>query len=714
MALQPGDKLGPYEIIAPIGEGGMGEVYKARDPRLNRIIAIKRLKGQHTARFEQEAHAIAALNHPNICQIHDIGPDYLVMEYVEGKPLSGPLGVEEALKLAVQIAGAMEEAHSKGILHRDLKPANILVTLKGSAKLLDFGLAKLMTEADADATKTIEGTVLGTAAYMSPEQAQGKPLDERSDIFSFGTVLYEMLSGKRAFGGISMLETLNSVVRSEPAPLDSPASSVVRSCLAKRPSERFQIMAEVRAALEHLTTKPAERRPSIAVLPFANMSRDPDDEYFSDGLAEEILNALAHMRGLKVIARTSSFAFRGKEQDITKIAEALGVRTILEGSVRRAGRRIRVTAQLISAEDGSHLWSERYDRELADVFAVQEEIAHAISAALRVEFSDSAETSPVHLPNLRAYEAFLKARHHYARYSPEAIARAMECLKQAISLDPQFAIPHYWLSRCYIDFALYSTMPIADAVAMARSEAYKAVDLDASLAEPRTVLGVVAALFDYDWAEADQQYRQAMARQPVPPQVGGEYGWFLTLAGRPEEGAAEIERVLLEDPVNPMFHFTRALCLHAAGREVEAAEEFLQVLELEANHLPSLYWLTRTYAAQDRIADALAYAEKAYLISPWNTEAIGGLAGLLLRTGDRSRALELLGKLGDGQAYGAPIGFANCYLLGGEPQKAADWIEKAIEQRHPLVGLYLRSTLTQPMRPISRWLTLAKRINLPA
>src|SRR5580658_5134474 len=295
MSLSVGEKLGPYEILAPIGAGGMGEVWKARDTRLNRIVAIKRLKGQHTARFEQEAHAIAALNHPNICQIYDIGPVYLVMEYVEGKPLSGPLRVEEALKLAVQIASAMEEAHSKGILHRDLKPANILVTVKGSVKLLDFGLAKLTTESDSDATQTIEGTVLGTAAYMSPEQAQGKPVDERSDIFSFGAVLYELLSGQRPFTGGSTVEVLSAVLRDEPAPLNTPEAitAIVRRCLSKRAADRFASMAELKTALDQIATKPsAQRQPSIAVLPFANMSGDQENEYFSDGLAEEILNAL--------------------------------------------------------------------------------------------------------------------------------------------------------------------------------------------------------------------------------------------------------------------------------------------------------------------------------------------------------------------------------------------------------------------------------------
>jgi serine/threonine protein kinase len=334
MPLAPGTQLGPYEILAPIGSGGMGEVWKARDPRLGRIVAIKRLHGQHGERFEQEARAIAALNHPHICQIFDVGLDYLVLEYIDGKPLAGPLPVDEAVRLALQITSALEEAHGRGILHRDLKPANILVTAKGSAKLLDFGLAKLADAPDSDLTKTVEGTVMGTAAYMAPEQIEGKPCDARSDVFSFGAVLYEMLAGIRAFDGMA------SVLRDDPKPPPALGSLVLR-CLAKQPGQRFQTIAEVKAALElAASAKAAEKTPSIAVLPFANMSRDADDEYFSDGLAEEILNALMQIAGLKVIARTSAFAFKGKNEDIRRIAEALGVTNVLEGSVRRAGTRL--------------------------------------------------------------------------------------------------------------------------------------------------------------------------------------------------------------------------------------------------------------------------------------------------------------------------------------------------------------------------------------
>jgi len=478
MPLSVGTKLGPYEILASIGAGGMGEVYKARDTRLDRIVAIKRLKGQHTARFEQEARAIAALNHPNICTLHDIGPDYLVMEYVEGKPLRGPLRVEEAVKLALQVVGALEEAHGKGILHRDLKPANVLVTNKGAAKLLDFGLAKLLKGSDSDATQTTEGAVLGTAAYMAPEQAEGKPLDERSDIFSFGAVLYEMLSGNRAFGGNSTAQVLSAVLRDDPSPLQAPAElqRIVGRCLAKQPLDRFQSMEELRTALEQMFTKPVERQPSIAVLPFADMSPGKDHEYFSDGLAEEILNLLAKIPGLKVIARTSSFAFRGKEQDIRNIAEALGVRTILEGSVRRAGSRIRVTAQLIDAQDGSHLWSERYDRELADVFAIQDEIAQAIAGALQMKLS--AESARHYTPKLSAYEAYLKGRHHGARFTPESMVRSREYLEQAIALDPKFALAHTELGNSFLYRAVLGFIPAHEAMPLVRTEAQKALDID--------------------------------------------------------------------------------------------------------------------------------------------------------------------------------------------------------------------------------------------
>ncbi len=438
MTIRPGTRLGPYEVVSPIGAGGMGEVWKARDPRLGRDVAIKVLPETFAAdadrlrRFEQEARAIASLNHPHICQIHDVGPGYLVLEYVEGEPLRGPLAPAEGVRLALQVADALGAAHQKGILHRDLKPANILVTRDGRAKVLDFGLAKVMT-AEQDVTRTTEGIVAGTAAYMSPEQAEGKPLDARSDIFSFGAVLYEMVSGSRAFSGTTTLHVLNAVLSDDPPSLQAPAAleRTVRRCLQKRPGDRFQTMADVRMALEktarELIEGPEEPRASIAVLAFTNMSADPENEYFSDGLAEEIINALTHVPGLKVIARTSAFAFKGKHDDIRRIAETLGVAHVLEGSVRKAGNRIRITAQLIAAADGSHLWSERYDRELADVFAIQDEIAQAITPAPASQAGGQAGAAATHA-GPAAYEAYSGPAPPLNVSRQSGFVRAKECL----------------------------------------------------------------------------------------------------------------------------------------------------------------------------------------------------------------------------------------------------------------------------------------------
>jgi len=574
IAWAPGTPLGPYELIAPLGAGGMGEVWKARDTRVDRIVAIKRLKAEHTERFKREARAIAALNHPRICQLYDVGVDYLVMEYVEGKALKGPVPVADALRLAVQIAEALTAAHRKGIVHRDLKPANILVNESG-AKLLDFGLAQMeapLLSGDATISVTLSerGVIVGTVAYMSPEQAQGQAVDARSDVFSFGALLYEVLSGRRAFRGDTQFATITAVVNEDPPPLEAPAAleRIVSRCLAKQPCDRFQSMADVTAALEQTVVKPTDQHPSIAVLPFANMSRDPDDDYFSDGLAEELINLLAHVPDLKVTARTSAFAFRGKEQDIRRIAETLGVSSVLEGSVRRAGSRIRVTAQLIGAEDGCHLWSERYDRELTDVFAIQDDIAQAIAGALQVKLTS---TPARHTPNVPAYEALLKARHHSRAYLPEAHARAKDYCEQAIALDPEYAAPHALLGFNYLFTTTHTGRPIREVAPLIRREARRALELERFETDPHFLLGAVAAVHDYDWPEAARQFQLAMASPSVPAEAHWAYAsLYLSTFARFEESTAQMRRVVEQDPLSVLWRGTLMAHLVCAGRYEEA------------------------------------------------------------------------------------------------------------------------------------------------
>ena len=723
MPLAAGTRLGPYELLAPIGAGGMGEVYRARDTRLDRIVAVKVVNEQFSERFEREGRAVAALNHSNICQLYDVGPNYLVMEFIEGTPLKGPLPVDRALKYASQICDALDAAHKKGITHRDLKPDNILVTATG-LKLLDFGLAQVetATQTDEDATQSIgltqAGTILGTAAYMSPEQAEGKTVDARSDIFSFGVVLYEMLSGRRAFEGDSAIAILAAILNKEPAPLDAGVSTdlrdIVTRCLRKSPADRFQSALELGAALESASTaKAPEAQPSIAVLPFASMSRDEDNEYFSDGLAEEIINVLAHIPGLKVIARTSAFAFRGKEQDIRKIAEALGVRTILEGSVRRAGNRIRVTAQLISAEDGSHLWSERYDREMADVFALEDEIAAAIAAALRIKLAVQPATARQYTPNLASYEALLRAWHHHAKYTPESMTRARECLEQATALDPGYTAAHSALGNYFTTLAVLGMRPAHEATPLARAALQKALAIDPSLPDALAVLGWIAAVYDYDWKEAERLFRLAMASNPVSPKVYWSSGHYLLSIGQSKEAIGEIERALESDPLNVAYRRSLAFCLLGAGREVDAAKEARRILELYESEYWAYLLLSIIHAQQGELEEALQTARTAYTLAPWYSVVVASFAAMLMRTGETRGAETVLQKLGDGQAYGAPLGFVNYYLLCSEIDLAADWAEKAIGQRDPVLLSYLRFPYAKELLRSSRWPALAKRMNLP-
>jgi serine/threonine-protein kinase len=681
----------------------MGEVWKARDTRLDRTVAIKRLKAEHSARFEHEARAIAALNHPHICQIHDAGPDYLVLEFVEGEPLRGPLRPDDVVRLALQMAGALEEAHARGIYHRDLKPDNILLTRKDSIKLLDFGIAKLT--APDGATATMLSGVSGTPMYMSPEQAEGQQVDGRSDIFSLGAVLYELLAGRRAF------DTFAALLRDEPAPLDAPAPvrTVVLRCLRKRAADRYQDARELRQALEQLTMPAAgERRPSVAVLPFVNMSGDREQEYFSDGLAEEVINALARVPGLKVTARTSAFAFKGKEIKVGDIARDLGVEHVLEGSVRKSGPRIRVTAQLVSAADGCPIWSERWDREMTDVFAVQDEIAAAIAAVLEAKLAVKAPVTR-YTPRVEAYEAYLKGRHFTWAFALNKFREARGCFEEAIRLDPRYALPHAALAE-HFHIASSGFMDPQQASDLGLHAAEQALAKDPTLPEANAWRGIYAIMRDYDWQAADRWFRVALAQPAVGPEIWHMSGYFhLRVVGRAEEAVAAHRRALEEDPLNLIIRVGHAVSLRAAGRDREAADEARRILEINPDYTPAY-----TLQALDVTAlpgdEALAYAEKALAIAPWTRSLVGLLAGVLSRQGQDQRARDVLATL-DPEEFGGPAGLTMFHALRNEPEDAALWFERSIDQRHQFVPMIL---LTRPYLPVlrasSRWPALARRL----
>jgi serine/threonine-protein kinase len=713
IGLTVGASLGPYRIESKLGEGGMGQVYRALDTRLGRPVAIKVVQKPFIQRFEREARAIASLNHPHICTLHDVGPNYLVLEYIDGRPLSGPLPSEHVFALGRQIASALHAAHARGIIHRDLKPANILVR-DGSVKVLDFGLAK-WTDGKTTFLHTQTGMVMGTLAYMSPEQADGGSADERSDIFSLGAILYELLSGERAFTGDTMGEILGAVLHRDPAPLRpvTPLVRIIERCLAKAPSDRFQTASDLASALERPALVTTEtKKPSIAVLPFADVSPGRDHEWFSDGLAEEIINALAQVPALKVIARTSAFAFKGKPDDVRKIAATLGVRSVLEGSVRRSSDRLRVTAQLISATDGVPLWSGRYDRDASDVFAIQDEIAQAIIAALEVVLLPSRVHRGRRAANAAANDAYLKGRHHRFNFTRGSLQRSLEFLQEAVALDPDFALARCDIAWTYQTLAMASVMSTDEAAVRMRAEASVALALEPSLPEAHTAMAL-AAITEYDWPAAAAGFERALAADRVSPDVRYHYGqWFLMALGRFGEAVQQAELALTEDPLNLFFRNAAGMYEICRGNEERGEAHLRQVLDLnDRMYVPNL-WLGSLALKRGHLGEALARAERAYAIEPENPFVIGTLAGVLERNGERERAERVRALLGAGTDTGAPAGLVNYHLIVGDVESAATWFGRAIAQHSMVAPWILPRMFGDQLISSPHWPALAKMMNL--
>jgi serine/threonine-protein kinase len=731
-ASQAGGSIGRFQLTAKLGAGGMGEVYRATDTRLGRTVAIKLLPQSvaddrdRLERLDREARAIAALNHPHICQVYDIGPNYLVMEFIEGAPLAGPLPLDLALRYAVEIADALSAAHAKGITHRDLKPANILVTASG-IKLLDFGLALLSCgggqpePADNAETigMTIAGTILGTAAYMSPEQAEGKAVDARSDIFSFGLVLYEMLAGRCAFSGDSIIAILAAIVRDQPAPIEVPPAveSIITRCLRKSPADRFPSIGHVKDALLAAargvpTPVPTEQRKSIVVLPFANMSNSPDDEYFSDGLAEEIINALTQVRDLKVIARTSAFAFKGKNEDIRKIAETLGVTNVLEGSVRRAGSRLRVTAQLIHAADGTRLWSQRYDRELTDVFAIQDEIAGAIAGQLEVSLTGAKRS----VTNIPAYEAYLEGRHYMSSLSRDSSVRAAVCFERALSLDPEYAMAHVGLSAYYVSAAAMGIADPQEFLPRAETALRRALELDETNPEAHALAATLRLLREYDWAGAARHFQRFLEMNPSSPGFGvASYaGFYLRNLGRFEEAVCVLNGALAQDPLAVSIRALIAGVALTQRRHWECEQECRRILSIDSGSVFGRYYLSVSLGLQQRFEEAIHTARSLTEVSgewPIPLSALGIACAL---AGRMDEAHDVIRKLKDvaPTTYVPPFYIAFIHAVCGDTDAAFEWAGKAVDRRDPLILSAKVHPAFDRIRGDARFQALLQRMNL--
>ncbi len=747
MPLATGDKLGPYEITAKIGEGGMGEVYRAHDPRLGRDVAIKLSKEQFSQRFDREARAVAALNHSNICTLHDLGPNYLVMEYIQGTPVvsqtkPGPLPLDQAIRYAAQICDALDAAHRKGITHRDLKPANILVTKAGSQssiKLLDFGLAKVGPVVPLDEEVTgmaFTGTreILGTIYYMAPEQLEAKPADARSDIFSFGLVLYEMLTGKRAFDGASPATVIAAIVE-RPAPsvssMATPAlDRLLQRCLAKDPDDRWQSARDLKAELAWmastsesgkiasgaLAASSSQTIDSIAVLPFTNASSDPDTEYLCDGITESIMNSLAQVGKLRVTPRGTVFRYKGRDLDPQAAGLELGVRAVLTGRVIQRGETLVVGTELLDVQAGSQLWGERYNRKLADIFALEEEIARKISESLRVKLTgdEKSRLAKRSTENTEAYQLYLRGRHHWVKRTPDQLKLAVTYFQQAIDKDPGYALAYAGLADCYAIFSAYSILPPRDAYARAKAAAVAAIAFDEDLAEGYTSLGFIHAYSDWNWAEAERDFQRALKLNPGYWVTPYWYAMFLSSLSRFEEAERQIRQGLELEPLSPSLMFMAAMNSIHARRYGEAIERCLKGLESEDYPLLR-YWLGIAYLVSGRQEDAIREHEKTVAMFSRASMSLGALAHSYAVSGNREGAAKILQELLE-RYEREPVDLLQLilvYLGLGDTESALAWLEKGCDAKGGLLPILIGADpRLDPMFSEPRFQNVLKRMNL--
>jgi eukaryotic-like serine/threonine-protein kinase len=776
--LKPGALIaGKYKIIDEIGQGGMGVVYKAEDIKLKRCVALKFLpphlmdSPELRERFLIEAQAAAALSHPNICVIHEVGEDqdhsFIAMEYVEGETLrdkikQGPLKPEQALDYAVQVAAGLGEAHVKGIIHRDIKSANIMVTDKGQTKVMDFGLAKLR----GGSSITKSQTTIGTVAYMSPEQARGGELDQRTDIWSLGVVLYELLTGKLPFQGDHDQTVIYSILHKEPESLTKvrpelapELGQIVRQALAKKAVDRYQTMEEYRADLEAVAAglKPLRARPAkkifgvraayvyvslvvvlglffglnvgglrsrilgksaapvpsirLAVLPFVNLSGDPEQEYFSDGMTGEMIAQLGrlHPESLSVIARTSVMRYKKTNTPIDQVGRELNVGYVLEGSVQREGPRIRIRAELIKVEDQSQLWADSMEREMSGVLALQNEVSQNVAGALALKLlpAEQARLANARAVNPEAYEAYLKGSQYVTKLTKSDLDTAYDYFDLALKKDPDYALAYAGISWVWLCRNQMTITPWAEAIPKAKAAALKAVELDDNLGEAHGMLSGLHAWGELDWVAAEREANRALELGNITT----DYGHRDMIMGRPDEAMVRIKKVLDLDPFNPMAQSFYAIILHCARRYDEAVAQARKTLAMQPGAPVAKTALYLSLRELKKFDEAGAMDKASLADFPALQEAF-------------SQAYE---KMGFVKAWGAvadeqaalhdkgmySIDIADSYLLGGDKAKALNWLEKAYEEHNPSLPYISCMPRWDPLRSEPRFQALLRRMGIP-
>jgi len=793
-----GQSIGHYKILEKLGEGGMGVVYKAQDLTLNRLAALKFLPQHLTsneaerARFLQEAQAASALNHPNVCVIYGLGKEedlqYIAMEFVEGMTLQqkiagGPLAMKDALSYAVQIGEALQEAHSKGIVHRDVKAENIMVTTKNQIKVMDFGLAKL--KGSMKLTRT--SSTVGTLAYMAPEQIQGGEVDARSDIFSFGIVLFEMLTGHTPFRGEHEAAMMYSIVNEIPQSLlqyrnDCPADldRIIHRALEKDPEDRYQhvddMVSELRRLQKQTTRvvhpstelrpiesvsrarqvtelspgegtpvqrrsrrallfalagvliiglgigyymlnqKPAETISSMAVLPFLNVSGDPNVEYLSDGFTESLINTLSKLPGIKMMSSRSVFKFKGKDVDPQKAAQELHVGAVLTGRISQRADELSISVELINAKDNSHIWGDQYNRKSSDLIAVQGAISREISDQLKVAMTGEQEkrfSAPL-TQNVEAYQLFLKGRFSLNKRTAVGFANAIEYFRQAIDKDPNFAQAYAGLAQTYNLMGSYFLIPVERAIDSMRSAARKSLELDESIGEAHVALAG-AAEGRRDWTTAEKEYHRCIELSPNFVTGHQWYGEFLCFMGRTEEGVTEIRKAQELDPLAPVVYVSLGSALAFLHRYDEAIQQARKALEIDP-HFPRAHSLIGlVYVLTKEHVEAIQEAERALVESDSSLEYLAYLGytyGMVGRKGDAEKIRDRIQQLSR-QQFVAPALYVLVYTGLGDKDQAFHWLDRALETYDPVIEYLKVDPTFDPLRGDQRFTELIKKVGFP-
>ncbi|MDQ3149736.1 MAG: tetratricopeptide repeat-containing serine/threonine-protein kinase [Chloroflexota bacterium] len=769
----------------------MGEVFSARDEQLGRVVAVKFLTTSLASRdetrrqLEREARAICSLTHPHVCTLHDLAWDgdvpFLVMEHLSGETLGdrlsrGSVPFSEFVPLALQMIDGLAHAHQAGIVHRDFKPANVMLTSHG-VKIFDFGIAKQLPSslsAIGSATVTAEAAIVGSAPYMSPEQAEGKAIDARSDIFSLGCVFYEMLTGRRAFVGDSAIACLGAVLHRAPTPIDSidptiaaPVSALVGRCLNKRVDDRWQTLTDLRRAvvavtsptatavspspgpsarvsplatlLKHashryavlseivaavavctlvvlyMTSASLEATDSVMVLPFTNVQNDTNVEYLADGLSESLTNTLSHLRTVRVIARTTAFAYKGREIDVRTLGRELNVRIIISGSVSRANGRLRVQADVVDASGGTQLWGKQYEGRTEDILQIQEDVARNVGERLRLDVSDADRRQLTRAPTSspEAYDLYLRGRHALSRATVADAQKGIEYFRKALEIDPAYAGAYTGLADSYLGLSGMYLVP-KDAMAKARAAAGRAIELDPTSPEAHVSMGVTQLYYDYAWRESEEQFKRAIELNPFEPSVRLWYGWNLVARGQQRAGIAQAQRAHELDPLSAFVETGLGQMYYFAGQPEVAVQRLRSLIASDSSFFNGHYYLGVAHMYASQYTDAIRELEHATRLDPQQFQPVGFLAHAYAKNGDTRSAELRLAELKKAQEsrYISGYVFAVAFLGMGANDEAIASLERAYEERDDMLTLIKVDQLFDGLRSDGRFIELLKRMGL--